>query len=239
MNNEQRRADNYLEGLKENQQQIRDVTIPGFFGCRTDWNDANLRKLFQILKSKKKINEIGFDHIDIGNDLLRELLSSIENIEVQSLRLAYSDFDNLGMDYLVDYLAKNNNLKELYIYGNEFGNQGFRKLVDAIKFNKSIEWLDVENVGINDHSILTFKNLFAHNFTIQHCVYEFGNDLSNSNLELIRYYTRRNRLYPSIKAQFLTWLYCLSHSENILLPSELKMLIFEKTIMAFATALYS
>lgn len=69
---------------------------------------------------------------------------------LEELTLSSNEFTEEGWQYLANALKVNKSLKTLSVDGNKLGDDGCKILSDGISHNKSLVSLDIENNNIND-----------------------------------------------------------------------------------------
>ena len=143
----------YFNGFKK----LQCLTIVGNNMMNKDC--VKLTEGLRHLKSLKILN-LSFNSL---TDTNISKISFEKGNKIEVLNLKSNNITDIGMDMFKDELLKLTNLKELNLFDNQFGDEGFKTLLSILKTMKYLRILTIPNCGIGSLGIKYFADCFKDN----------------------------------------------------------------------------
>jgi len=140
----------YFNGFKK----LVCLTIVG-----NNMNNRDCAKLSEGLKYLKELKILNLSFNSLTDSNISKIMFD-ENNKLEVLNLKSNNLSDVGLGSFKNELLKLKNLKELNLYDNQFGDQGFKILLLILKTMKFLKVLTLPNCGITQLGIKDFVECF-------------------------------------------------------------------------------
>ena len=119
-------------------------------------------KLAEGLKHLKELKILNLSYNSLTDSNISKLTFE-KNNKIEVFNLKSNNITDVGIEMIKDELLKLKNLKELNLYDNQFGDNGFKILLSILKTYKHLRILTIPNCGIGQLGITYFVDYFQNN----------------------------------------------------------------------------
>ena len=116
-------------------------------------------KLAEALAYLKELRILNLSFNSLTDNNISKFTFDVKN-KIEVLNLKSNNITETGMDSFKNELLKLKNLKEINLYDNQFGDQGFKILISVLKTLKNLRVLTIPNCGVTSIGINHFSECF-------------------------------------------------------------------------------